>query len=192
MMFKNVKMTEGQEKLWNVLVFLIRLIILSIPLYLILMFSVNLSPLQHAVAGQSAAFLEFLGHDVVLDGYHITVGTQPNDFYFYINEDCTGWKSMLFLFALMFAVPGISIKRRLIGLAIGIPVIWVGNLFRVVGVVLAERAYGVEFALNIHDFGYRIGLIVLVLVIWTVWLKLSREKKKNIWDKLSDLFHLRL
>lgn len=190
MIFKGVEMTEGQEKLWSVLVFLIRLIVLSIPLYLILMFSVDMSPLQYTMAGHSSTVLRSLGYYVVQEGYHITVGTSPNDFYFLIDEDCTGWKSMLFLFALIFAVPRISLKRRLIGMAIGIPIVWAGNLLRVIGVVLAERAYGLEFALNLHDYGYRIGLVVMVLVIWTVWLKLSREKKKNVWEKLTDLFHL--
>lgn len=190
MIFKGIEMTEGQEKLWSVLVFLIRLIVLSIPLYLILMFSVDMSPLQYTMAGHSSTVLRSLGYYVVQEGYHITVGTSPNDFYFLIDEDCTGWKSMLFLFALIFAVPRISLKRRLIGMAIGIPIVWAGNLLRVIGVVLAERAYGLEFALNLHDYGYRIGLVVMVLVIWTVWLKLSREKKKNVWEKLTDLFHL--
>jgi len=188
---RSIELTRGQKRLWGALEFLIRLLILSIPLYLVLILAIDLSPLQHVVASHSASLLKALGYNVFQEGYRILVGTIPNHFYFLINEDCTGWKSMLFLFALIFAVPRIAMKKRILGLVIGLPIVWVGNLMRVLGVVLAERAWGVDFALTLHDYGYRLGLIALVLIIWVVWLKLSRREKKNVWGKLSDLFRLR-
>jgi exosortase/archaeosortase family protein len=190
--FKETKMTKTQQRMWNILEFLIRLIILSIPLYLVIAMSVDISHLQNTVASQSASALRGLGYNVFQDGFHIIVGTVQDNFYFMINEDCTAWKSMLFLFALMFAVPGITLKRRLIGLVIGLPVIWIGNLIRVVGVVVVERAWGMDIALILHDYVYRLGLVALVLVIWITWLKLSREKKENVWGKLSSLIRLRI
>ncbi len=191
--FKKLKieMTKSQKRLWGVLEFLIRLLILSIPLYLILVLAVDLSPMQHTVASHSAYLLKALGYNVFQDGYYIIVGTVQDNFYFMINEDCTGWKSMLFLFALIFAVPRIAMKKRLLGLIIGIPIVWVGNLMRVLGVVMAEAAWGLDFALALHDYGYRLGLVALVLIIWVVWLNLSRKEEKNIWGRLTDLFHLR-
>jgi exosortase/archaeosortase family protein len=188
---KKTELTKGQKRMWNVLEFLIRLLILSIPVYLILILAVDLSPLQNAVASHSASLLKALGYNVFQDGYHIIVGTVQDPFYFMINEDCTGWKSMLFLFALIFAVPRIAMKKRVLGLVIGLPIIWVGNLMRVLGVVMAEAAWGLDFALALHDYGYRLGLVALVLIIWIVWLKLSKKEKKNIWGKMSDLFRLR-
>lgn len=189
--FRKTHLTEGQRRLWGILEFLIRLLILSIPIYFVLIFAIDLSPLQHAVADHSAAVLKSLGYSVMQDGYHIIVGTVYDHFYFMINEDCTGWKSMLFLFALIFAVPRIAWKKRIIGLVVGLPIIWIGNLARVIGVVLAEQAYGVEFALALHDYGYRLGLVALVLIIWIVWLKLSRKEEGNVWSRFSDLLHLR-
>lgn len=189
---RETKMTRSQRKMWSILEFLIRLIILSIPLYLVLVFALDISYMQNTVASQSASVLRGLGYNVFQDGYHIIVGTVQDNFYFMINEDCTAWKSMLFLFALIFAVPGIALKRRLIGLVIGLPVVWIGNLIRVVGVVLVERAWGMDFALMLHDYVYRLGLVALVLVIWIIWLKLSRKKKENVWGRLSSLFRLRL
>lgn len=183
---RNVRLTGSQKRLLNILVFLIRLLILSIPLYLVLVFAVDLSPLQDAVATQSACVLRAMGYNVFQQGYQLIVGNAMDNFYFMINEDCTGWKSMLFLFALIFAVPGIQLKKRLIGLVIGIPIIWIGNLMRVVGVVLAERAWGLDYALMLHDYGYRLGLVALVLVVWIVWLKLSRSEK-SVWKGLLDV-----
>ena len=184
--FRKMKLTGSQKRLWNILMFLVRLLILSIPLYLVLVFAIDLSPLQNTVATHSAYVLKAMGYNVFQQGYQIIVGGVTDNFYFMINEDCTGWKSMLFLFALIFAVPGIPLKKRLIGLVIGIPIIWTGNLMRVVGVVLAERAWGLDYALMLHDYGYRLGLVALVLIVWIVWLRLSRAEK-SVWKSLSDI-----
>jgi exosortase/archaeosortase family protein len=187
---RSIRMTRGQRRLWGLLQFLVRLIMLSLPIYLILFFAADMTPLQEAVATQSAHVLRGLGYAVVQDGYELTVGTG-DDFYFMINEDCTGWKSMLFLFALIFAVPGISMRKRLAGLAIGLPVVWTGNLGRVVGVVVAERAWGFGYAMMLHDYGYRLGLALLVLLIWFIWLRFSTRKDRTVWDRLTELFRLK-
>ena len=184
-------MTGDQKRLWKVLVFLLRMMVLAIPLYLVLLLSVDMAPLQEAVAGQSASVLGWMGYEVRLGGYHVSVGTPPDDFYFIINADCTGWKSMLLYFALLFAVPGIGMKKRIAGLLLGIPAIWAGNIARVVGVVLAERSLGIEAALNLHDFAYRIGLVMLVIALWSLWLRLSRKndnkKGRGIFEGLGRI-----
>ncbi len=172
------RLNRKQQRLWQTLEFLVRLIVLSVPLYLIIGLGISLYPLQLAAAGQSSWILGAMGYSVQQEGAYLTVSGGPpvQDFLFYVNEDCTGWKSMLFLFALIFAVPGVVLRRRLWGLVFGLPAIWLGNLGRVVGVVLAERSYGVETALLIHDYGWQFGLIALVLVIWAGWLFYARRK----------------
>ena len=189
--FSDVKMTPEQKKLWDILWFLIRLLILAIPLYLVIFLAVDMTSLQVTVASQTSYILDNLGFNVMQDGYHIIVGTIENHFYFMINEDCTGWKSMLFLFALIFAVPAIAWKNRLAGLIVGIVIVWVANLGRVLGVVLAERMWGLDFAMALHDYGYRLGMIAVVLLVWLVWLSLSRENKNNVLGRLSELFGMR-
>lgn len=186
--FSDVKMTPEQKKLWNILWFLIRLLILAIPLYLIIFLAVDLTPMQVTVAKQTTYILDNLGFNVIQEGYHIIVGTIEDHFYFMINEDCTGWKSMLFLFALIFAVPMIAWKNRFAGLVVGIVIVWIANLGRVVGVVLAERMWGLGFAMSLHDYGYRLGMIAVVLLIWLIWFRMSKEEEKNILGRLSDLF----
>lgn len=184
------RLNRRQHRLWQTLEFLARLIILSLPLYLIIGLGVSLYPLQLAAAGQSGWILDAMGYSVRQEGAYLTVsgGGPVQDFPFYVNEDCTAWKSMLFLFALILAVPATTLglghrpsqtavwRRRGLGLLVGIPVIWLGNLGRVVGVVLAERSYGVETALLIHDYWWQFGLIALVLVIWAGWLFYARRK----------------
>jgi exosortase/archaeosortase family protein len=186
------KLDNRQQRLWSAFEFLVRLLVLSIPLYLIIGVGLSgtlLSPLQSAVVEQSAWVLERMGFEVQYSDVFVTSSSSPaaEPFNFMINEDCTGWKSMLFLFALLFAVPGIALGKRLWGLVFGLPAIWVGNLARVVGVVLAEQAYGVEAALIIHDYLWQAGLIALVLGIWMAWLGLAREKRKTAMEKLKEV-----
>jgi exosortase/archaeosortase family protein len=170
--------------------FLVRLVLLSAPLYLVVGFSISLYPMQLAVAGQSAWILESMGYSVQQEGAYLMVsgGGPVQDFHFIVSEDCTGWKSMLFLFALILAVPAKALgqglrsrrtaiwKRRGLGLLAGIPVIWLGNLGRVVGVVLAERSHGAETAMLIHDYLWQLGMIAMVLAVWACWLFYARKK----------------
>ncbi len=173
------RFNQEQQKLWHTLTFLVRLIVLSIPLYLIISLGINLYPLQYAVATNSHQILKFTGFHVMQDGASLTVGSESElkqPFSFTISEDSTAWKSMLFFFALVFAVPAIHTKKRLLGLLIGIPLVWIGNLIRVWGIVMVERGYGIQAALIAHDYLWRFGLIALVLVLWVFWLKFSKKQ----------------
>lgn len=175
------KMNKGQKRLLESLEFLIRLLILAIPLYIIIWLGVSLIPIQAVVASQSGWVLEGMGFQVKQDQNFVTSLSpgDPHPFQFMINDDCTGWKSMLFLFALVFAVPAVTTSKRLWALVFGIPIIWVANIGRVVGVVLAEEAYGVNTALMIHDYLWQLGLIIVVLGIWFVWIKWAENEKRK-------------
>ena len=105
-------LSPGQKRMLGVLEFLVRVCLLALPLYLVIWLGIDLYPLQAAVASQAAWLLQAAGYHVVRDGTGLTVGS----FQFFIIPDCTGWKSMLFLFALVFAVPGISMRKRFWGL----------------------------------------------------------------------------
>lgn len=162
-----IKLTPQQKRLWHTLLFLIRFTILATPLYLILIFQISLLPLQVVVADHANFLLNFFGFKVVQEELIFTI----NSFTFYIGEDCTGWKSMLFYFALIFAVLGVSLRKRLIGLLFGLPLIYLGNLARIFLVVWVAQAWGHSVAMFIHDWLWQLGLIALVLILWIVWLK---------------------
>jgi exosortase/archaeosortase family protein len=163
-------MTPQQEKLWETFLFLIKVLVLSIPLYMIIIFSMSLYPLQALDASVSSGILRVLGYQVLQEGAYLTVGTG-NPFSFFLTEDCTAWKSFLFLFALIFAVPKVPLRGRLSGLGLGIPVLWLGNQARIVGVVLTEQATNVQFAMLTHDYFWRIFLVFLVLGVWLAWMR---------------------
>lgn len=163
------KLTKKQKRLELTLEFLVRLLILSIPLYVILYFQGMLLPLQELVANHVFWLLKSAGFSVIKDGLMIAV-RGGEAFGFFISEDCTGWKSMVFLFALIFAVPKTPMKKRLLGLIAGIPLIYLGNLLRIYWVIMIGKAYGAEAALIVHDLFWHLGLVSLVFVIWIIWL----------------------
>ena len=161
------------------LVFLLRLLLLSVPVYMIIYF-VNLYPLQVMVATHTTFLLKLMGFHVAMEGAAVSVGTEK-PFNFIISEDSTGWKSFLFLSALIIAVPGIKWKKRVIGIFYGIIALYIGNILRVLTIVISERIYGMNIAMLIHDWLWEFGLTAMVLVLWVVWLKYANiiQKTKN-------------
>ena len=162
------RMSPRQQGMWRGLQFLVRLIILSLPLYLVIWLGVNLYPLQVAAASHSAWVLQATGNNVIQQGTGLMVNSS---FEFFIIPDCTGWKSMLFLFALILAVPGVALTKRLAGLAVGLPLVWLGNLGRIVGVVGSQALWGTDAAMLIHDTAFQLGLVAMVLGLWLCWLR---------------------
>jgi len=176
------RLSGRQERLWETLLFLVKVLLFAIPLYLILTFQGVLYPLQEVVGHNVYLILTHLGFDVVRDGFFIGI-QGGNPFVFTISEDCTGWKSMLFLAALIVAVPGISKRKRVIGLVFGIPLIYLGNLLRILLIVQIQQAYGLGFANVVHDYLWQAGLISLVLLIWVSWLIWLGKIKINIFKR---------
>jgi len=169
-------LNRSQKRLWNIQMFLLRLVIFSIPLYLIVLLNVDLSPVQQVIAGQVEWLLNSSGLATQRQGLILVAGTE-NPFIFFIGPDCVGWKSMLFYAALVFAAIGVSMKKRAAGLAIGVPMIYLGNLGRILAVVFIERSYGTEAATLFHDWLWQAGLMAIVLITWLVWLRYSDIRK---------------
>ncbi len=177
------KLTEQQQKLFDTLLFLAKLLVFAVPLYIVMSLEGLLFPLQELVTQNVRFVLQALGFSVSGEGFLVIA----NDIIFFISEDCTGWKSMLFLAALVFAVPKVPMKKRLIGLATGLPVIYIGNLLRILLVVSAWHSYGFAFALMIHNYFWQAGLIALVLVLWLSWLVWTGKIKTTLLKRLHKL-----
>jgi len=164
------RLTREQKKLWNTLQFVLRFTIFSIPLYLVLWLNLSMLPMQYMVADHATWTLSALSFAVTKDNLILSVGAEK-PFLFYIGPDCIGWKSMLCFIALVFASLGVKMKKRILGIVFGIPAIYLGNLARIIIVVLIERSYGLEAALVFHDWLWQAGLMALVLSAWLIWLK---------------------
>jgi len=169
------KLNRKEKRLISTLTFLIRLLILAMPLYVILIYNISLLPIQRAVSVQVEDILKTMGYNIERENVTIQVNKiSGSRFTFIISEDCTGWKSMLFLFALIFAIPNVAFIKRLYGLLFGLPMVWLGNLLRIVIVVFVEGIFGYSAAMIIHDYLWQAGLIALVLSLWLIWMKMFK------------------
>ncbi len=164
------RLPERDRKLLDLLLFLLRLLALSVPLYLLMGAGAALYPLQRAVTAQSDALINALGIETQAGELVIFVGSCA-PFALYIGPDCTGWKSMMLLSALMLATLRVGMRKRLLGIAVGVPLVYAGNIGRIALTVVIENAYGEEAALFLHDVLWQAGLTALVLCLWLVWLR---------------------
>ena len=173
------KLSKEQEQYWDILMFLLRLMLLSLPLYVVMSFPGSLYFAQIITANITFIYLEALGLPVTQQLMQNTIAYPQNPFIFIINEDCTGWKSLLFLFALIFAVKGPVFRSRLYGFLIGSGAILAANLARIFAVIAFEKVQGVDFAMFFHDWVFRYCLVALVLSIWVFWLVYLNKKFKK-------------
>ncbi len=161
-----------RKSLEETLIFLLRLLAFSLPLYLILSLGTGLEPLQVAFATQSNYLLSLMRFEVEQELSMLSVSHEGDKqpFVFVISPDSTAWKTMLFLAALVFAVPRVRIKYRVIGTVTGIIILWTFNLVRVITIVHAENAWGLETALFVHDVLWELGLTGVTVAVWAVWM----------------------
>jgi exosortase/archaeosortase family protein len=179
-------LTQRDAYMLRAIWFLARATVLALPLYLVIWLGLDLYPLQAATASQAAWILQVLGYHLTLTG---TGMVMSNGFTFFIIADCTGWKSMLFLFALVFAYPRADNRKRLIAMAIGLPALWTLNLLRITGVVASQAAWGTETALMLHDTLFQalsIAAVLSIWVAWAVWLRTSGSRKASRRPRLSS------
>lgn len=164
-------MTKQQQKLWNVLYFLVRFLILAIPLHLIIWSSYDFSLLKNITSSLLELMLKILNVSYIRDGLLFTISTKTGMLIIEIIRDCVGWKSMLAFASLIVAVPKIKLRKRLYGILIGVPIIFVMNAFRLATTFYISSIFGVEVFDFVHKFLWQVGLIVLILAMWVFWLK---------------------
>ncbi|UCG95278.1 MAG: archaeosortase/exosortase family protein [archaeon] len=150
-------------ELRETLFFLSKLLLLSVPLYLVIWLGLDLSPLQELVARTVQSFLNFAGYSVEREGFGLLIG----NFSFYISRDCTGWKGLLFLAALIFATKA-GWRKRALGLAAGLPAFFAFNLLRIMFMVWIGLGNRGLFYL-LHDFLWQFSMIAVVLLLWLMW-----------------------
>ncbi len=178
------RLDPGQKKLWNIFIFLLRFLVLAIPLHVLLWLNFDAHILQ-VVTVNSVSFLlsQFSVSHRVIDVFLIVYfGSVP--WTIEIIKDCVGWKSFMAVCALIFAVRKVSAKKRIKGILIAAPIIFIGNIFRIFTSIYLSVTFGYKWFDFIHNFLWQWGLIALVIVIWWVWLeKIADAGNKSITKK---------
>jgi exosortase/archaeosortase family protein len=174
--FEQMRPEGVNRRHWDMLTFLVRLSALAIPMYAILSVPGILIPLQMLTADVVSWVLRTMGMELAREGTLLSV---PG-FSFMIDADCTGWKSVMFLFALIFAFRGPGTGERLRGLTAGSIAILMFNIVRITGSVLAQGVYGTGFALFLHDWVFRYAMVAVVLLSWTAWMLFYLNRKTKL------------
>ncbi|MEK6902702.1 MAG: exosortase/archaeosortase family protein [archaeon] len=145
---------------------------------LLFLFTPMESWLQQLEAGQTQSLLHALG-----------VPTSPaqNPTQFWMNGKlieisplCSGLLEMILLASAIIVTPSASVRKKVVGLVIGIFILYVFNLFRM-GVTLLQLEHAsFSFAEITHDILFRVILIVGFALLYAVWLNFSSMKKKFV------------
>jgi len=91
-----------------------------------------------------------------------------------IDPDCTGVTLMMVYAALVLAYP-LGVKRKLIGLAIGIPAIFVANMIRLLAVAQLSGPLEDRTFFFVHDYLFKVVMMAVVIVAWAVYLASARR-----------------
>jgi len=166
-------LNDRNRQLWEVFMFLIRLLLLASPLYLLLVIEWNPIWLRELNAGISASILNLLGLSADHTGSFVITETIRLN----VSVDSTGWKSFLALAALMLAVRDQGTYKRLYGVIIGWGVLFIGNILRITSMIYAVEVWGVSYEF-MHTFLWRWGLTVLVLTVWILWLQWEPDEQQ--------------
>jgi exosortase/archaeosortase family protein len=173
------KLTKKERRLLYILLFLLRFIIAAIPLYAIMIFNLDLYPLELPIAQQVSWILSLTGIK-----NHIDHGISPESGHVIplllverisspigIDSACTGYRSMLAFLGLVLALPRVELKKRAKGLLFGLPTIYLINLARVFTTIWIAVRFGEELIEIVHTFLWREGLIFFLLLLWILWIK---------------------
>ncbi len=166
------------RKLKQAILFLVKLNLLALPLYLIIYLNLSFAPLQNFLASLSSAIVGGFGYEVASASSVVAVrdgGTVSN---FEISWDSTGWKSLYVLTILALATPTISIKKKALFLAAGLPIIFLINFFRIITTIILTVQTGSVYFDFIHTVLWRAVAIASVIGLWYVWI---RKENYNIW-----------
>jgi archaeosortase B (VPXXXP-CTERM-specific) len=129
-------------------------------------------PLCPLTASWLGKVLSLLGFKTFVSGVYVDFGVGG----FAIIAECTAYTAMALFLSVVVAYPS-SIKKKLIGLAIGIPLILAFNMFRLVVMALIQ-VYRPEYFEVAHLYFWQVALIIFVVAIVVLWIQklVNREK----------------
>lgn len=113
----------------------------------------------------SGVLLKALGGPVTVSGRFISTG----GFNVEIVYECLGIVEILYFSAAVFAFPS-DLKKKLQGILIFFPIIFVANIFRCALLVYAGDQSTNAFNF-IHTYFFQIGMILFIAIFWLIWLK---------------------
>lgn len=151
------------------LLFLARLSLASLPLWLIILTGYQSRLLMDATTQLALALLGATGMQPSLLGDTISIPVEGGTWGAYVSWDSTGWKSVLAFVALVAATDAVR-EKKLRALLL-VPLIYLATIVRIWFMFFAVRTFGVSSFPALHLIVWSWGLIAFVLMLWVFWMK---------------------
>lgn len=132
-----------------------------------------LDPLMMATAAGAAGLVRLVGLPVTLAGRQLLLASRTLQ----IDLDCTAITIGALYAALVVAYP-LSARTRLLALAVGLPTIALANMMRLLGVAAASEYLSPGVFLFLHDYLFKVAMILVVMGLWAAWLQIARGHAK--------------
>ncbi len=171
------------ERIELIVDFLIKFNLLAVPMYIVMFSGIEFYPLQLFLTDVMHGIITTLGYEATKSGITLTLVSMPAVANVIIGMDCTAWKSMYALAALMIASPVKNDRKKLKHILLGVSAVFVINIVRLVTTVLAGYWFGMRYLDIVHTLLWREGMIFAVVLIWLLWLKRKKEKQKVLFQK---------
>lgn len=178
---KDIDQTAGRKPKISpvvrfVVLFLVLLILISVGFsQLFTRYHERILWLMEGTAWISGSILSLFSNSV----QHHDVFISYKGFSVEIIDECTGLFEMLIYAAAVLSF-STTIRKKLIGIAMGIPAIFVFNLIRIT-ILLVAGAKSIEVFNFMHLYLWQVTLIIMIATIWIGWLYLVvyRDNRKQ-------------
>ena len=123
-----------------------------------------------ATASVGGDVSRLVGLDATVDGNVIHLPSRS----LAVDPACTAMTLVVIFIALVLAYP-VKWPKRLLAIAIGIPVLLAANIVRLVGVGWASELIAGQGFYIVHDYLFEFAMVFVVLIMWAVWLSYARR-----------------
>ena len=147
-------------------IFFVLLIILAVTFpYLSDRFNPQLTVLMTTTASVIGFVLNIFGMGVAVSGRIISASRLSID----VIGECTGLYEMLIFLAAMIAYPA-NFKKKLLGAAMGIPLLYLINIVRMVFIVVIGNWSPKTFDF-LHLYFWQVAMIIIIVSVWLLWIE---------------------
>jgi len=121
-------------------------------------------PFTLFIATLARVLLGLFGSAVTQEGTIVSFGGVSLN----ILDECNGVPAIIVFLSAILAYPA-PLRSKLLGLAIGLPAIFVLNEVRVLSLFLAVRYFSPEVFQILHEYAWQFVIILFAVLLWLYW-----------------------
>jgi archaeosortase B (VPXXXP-CTERM-specific) len=146
-------------------------------------FNPQLSWLMAVTADLTGLVLRLFGLTVTISGRVVSL----SNFSMEVVGECTGLYEMLIFLAAMIAYPS-SYKKKLIGAALGLPLLYVINIIRMIFIAVVGNWSPQTFNF-MHLYFWQVAMILIIVSVWILWIEkivYYERKREELWVFIAE------